>query len=289
MSEELLRQSHADLERMVEIRTKQIQAANTCLKEEIERKQELEDILRKALSDLTFSNNELRQFAYVASHDLKEPLRNITMTLQMLERKYKDSFPIEAKNLAQMAMDSASRMSELIDDLLLYSRVGSRDADHAIIDVGRIVADVLKDQQTIIDELNAEIIVDQLPCLPGDPVHLRQVFQNLISNALKFHGDNTPQIYISARKLLSEWEFTVRDNGIGIESRFLERIFEIFQRLHSRSAYAGNGIGLSIVKKIIELSGGRIWVESELGIGTRFYFTLPATSPLSAISDSGKS
>jgi light-regulated signal transduction histidine kinase (bacteriophytochrome) len=244
---------------------------------EIERQQsELE--LQHQKQDLARSNEELQQFAYVASHDLQEPLRMITSYLELLERRYKGQLDAKADTFIAYAVDGASRMQTLINDLLNYSRVGRQVRDFEVVDCQQIVDRVLTNLQVAIAQNKAVITHTPLPRVNGDPSQLIQLFQNLISNAIKFRTQEPPQIQIGAEYVDGTWLFLVRDNGIGMDSQYLERIFIIFQRLHSKAEYPGTGIGLAVCKKIVERHGGTVWVESQLDRGSTFYFTL---SPLS--------
>lgn len=242
---------------------------------DITERKEAEQKLRQTLEDLERSNAELEQFAYVASHDLQEPLRMISSFLQLLERRYKDKIDEDANEFIAYAVDGASRMQQMINDLLQYSRVGTRGKPFEKID-SKITLDLaIRNLSVAINENDAVITYDSLPIIMVDPTQLVQVFQNLIGNAIKFRRDDQPKIHISAERKENEWIFSVKDNGIGIESKHFDRIFSIFQSLHNKSTYPGSGIGLSICKKIIERHGGRIWVESKPGKGSIFYFSIP--------------
>jgi signal transduction histidine kinase len=236
-----------------------------------------EQNLQKSLEDLESSNKELQQFAYVASHDLQEPLRMISSYTQLLDRRYKDKLDTDAQEFIRYAVDGAVRMQRLINDLLDYSRVGTRDRAFEPVDTELILDQVLGNLSMAVEENQAVIEHENLPCVMGYPFQLRQLFQNLIINAIKFRGDAPPRIVISARKRGKKWIFSFRDNGIGIEPQYRDRIFLIFQRLHTRELYPGTGIGLAICKKIVERHGGSIWVESEPGKGSTFHFTIPET------------
>lgn len=231
---------------------------------------------KRAELELRRSNEDLEQFAYVASHDLKEPLRMISSYLQIIEKRYGGKFDEEGREFFSFAMGGARRLRDLIEDLLEYSRVGTRSKPLAPTDSGSLLEEVCADLQLSISECGARITHDELPVVMADAGQLRQVFQNLLSNALKFRSVEPPEIHIGVVRKWKEWRFSVKDNGIGITSDHHDRIFVIFQRLHGRERYDGTGIGLAICKKIIERHGGRIWLESSPGRGTTFYFTLHA-------------
>jgi PAS domain S-box-containing protein len=245
---------------------------------DITQRQKAEKMLKLKIGELKRSNEELEQFAYISSHDLQEPLRMITIYLQLLQKKYQGHLDEKADKYIHFAVDGASRMQNLINDLLEYSRVGAGNKEPERIDCEFILNKVLSDLKMVIKENNATVSHDPLPELMADSIQIMQVFQNLILNEIKLHGEETPKIHIAAEKKASEWVFSVQDNGIGIDPQYLERIFEIFKRLNSRDRYPGTGMGLAIYKKIIERHGGRIWVESELGKSSTFYFTLPINS-----------
>ena len=234
-----------------------------------------EETLKLKLQELARSNEELEQFAYISSHDLQEPLRMITSYLQLLQRRYQGHLDDKADKYIRFAVDGAARMQNLIKDLLEYSRVDAGNNEPESTDCEFILNRVLSDIKAVIKENNASISHDYLPEVMADSTQMVQVFQNLIINGIKFHGEEPPKIRIAAEKKASEWVFSVQDNGIGIDPQYSERIFEIFKRLNSRDRYPGTGMGLAICKKIVERYGGRIWVESELGKGSTFYFTLP--------------
>jgi PAS domain S-box-containing protein len=229
----------------------------------------------KTMDELKRSNQELERFAYVSSHDLQEPLRMVTLYSQLLERRYKDSLDSDADDFIEYIVENAKRMKQLIDDLLEYSRVTSQAREFVNVDLTRILDVVLSNLSIIIMENNAKVNHDSLPTVFADENQMMRVFQNLITNAIKFRGDKPPEINISSLKGEKEWIFSVSDNGIGIKPEHQKQIFEVFKRLHTREEYPGTGIGLSIVQKIIRHHDGRIWVESEPGNGTTFYFTIP--------------
>lgn len=232
--------------------------------------------LQEQQAELERSNRELEQFAYVASHDLQEPLRMVSSYTQLLERRYKGKLDEKADMYIHFAVDGANRMQQLIQDLLVYSRVGTKGMPFQAVDTARVVAETLRDLEVAIAESGAQVQLGTLPIVWGDPSQIRQVFQNLLSNALKFRREGVqPRLEIGAQREGGGWRFRVADNGIGIESPYFDRIFLIFQRLHTKEAYPGNGIGLAVVKKIIERHGGKLWLESTPGEGSTFFFTLP--------------
>jgi PAS domain S-box-containing protein len=234
-----------------------------------------EEAVKDYAMNLKRSNEDLEQFAYVASHDLQEPLRNVTIFSQMLARRYQGKLDPEADEFIGYIVGSAMRMVDLVNDLLEFSRVTSRGKPPLPTSCDEVVEEILHNLYFQIQESNAVITLDSLPVVSADPAQLSMVFQNLIGNAIKFRRNDPPAIHISSEKVDGMWRFAVTDNGIGIDPAFNERIFEIFQRLHTRDKYPGTGIGLAIVKKIIERHGGKIWVASEPGKGSTFYFTLP--------------
>jgi light-regulated signal transduction histidine kinase (bacteriophytochrome) len=220
------------------------------------------------------SNAELERFAYIASHDLQEPLRMVSSFLQLLQKKYKGQLDEKADQYIHYAVDGAERMKALIMDLLEYSRAGSSKETFGRVETETIVKEVGDIFREKIIAARAQVDISSLPVVWGDKVQLLQLFQNLLSNALKYHADRTPVIRICAREEPGCWLFSVEDNGIGIDPQFSDKIFIIFQRLHNKTDYSGTGIGLAICKKIVERHGGRIWVESSPDQGSTFYFTI---------------
>jgi PAS domain S-box-containing protein len=238
-----------------------------------------EEKLRQQTEELERSNRELEQFAYVASHDLQEPLRLVSSYVQLLARRYQGKLDQDADEFIGFAVEGANRMKSLITDLLAYSRVGSRGKEFAPVEMEEIFKRVIGTLQLAIDEVGATVTHDPLPAVLGDAVQIIQLLQNLIGNAIKFRGTEPPRVHVGAAQLREHWLFFVRDNGIGIDPQHTERVFVIFQRLHLQEEYPGTGIGLAICRKIVERHGGRIWVDSEPGKGATFYFTLqPAES-----------
>ena len=247
----------------------------TSLRQELTERKAAEDALRQSVADLKRSNTDLEQFAYVVSHDLQEPLRMVSSYVQLLSKRYKDKLDSDADDFIGFAVDGASRMQTLIHDLLKYSRVGTRGKPLTPTDCETLLWQTLSDLKVSIDDSGAVITHDALPTVMADGSQLTQVFRNLIGNAIKFKGDAPSRIHVAAEQKGGEWEFSVADNGIGISLEYFERIFVIFQRLHGRDEYEGTGIGLAVCKKIVERHGGRMWVESEPGSGSTFYFTIP--------------
>ena len=234
--------------------------------------QEIE--LANTTRELAQSNAELQQFAYVASHDLQEPLRMVASYTQLLGKRYRGKLDQDADEFIGYAVDGATRMQRLIRDLLEYSRVGAERQSFEETDCELVFQQAMQNLSASVLERHAEVTHDPLPIVQANPTHLTQIFQNLIGNALKFQGDAPPKIHVGAKALPDGWEFSVRDNGVGMPGDQLDRIFAIFQRLHGQSEYPGTGIGLAICKRIVGKYGGQIWVESEPGQGSTFYFTL---------------
>jgi PAS domain S-box-containing protein len=267
-ADEALKKAHDELEQRVKERTAE---------------------LEQQARELSRSNAELERFAYVASHDLKEPLRMVISYTQLLARRYKGKLDADADEFIKYAVDGATRMEDLIRDLLVFSRVGAHRGDIHPVDMNHVLSRALANLRASIEESGAVISHDALPTVIGDETELIQLLQNLIGNAIKFRGEARPEVHLSAARCSSTlpssprqgagggeyWMFAVRDSGIGIPPQYSDRIFLLFQRLHNRAEYPGTGIGLAICKKIVENYGGRIWVESQLGQGSTFYFTLP--------------
>jgi PAS domain S-box-containing protein len=238
-----------------------------------------EERIESLMGDLERSNKDLEQFAYVASHDLQEPLRAVTGSVQLLARRYKGQLDSEADEFIGFAVDGTRRMKALITDLLAYSRISTRGVPFTTVDCKKVLDQALASLQTALSESDARLTHDSLPRVWGDAGQLALLFQNLIGNAIKFRGDRIPEIHISAERQNGDdkdkWQFAVSDNGIGIDMKYADRVFTIFQRLHTIDDYPGTGIGLALCRKIVDRHGGRIWVESVPEEGTIFCFTLP--------------
>jgi len=243
--------------------------------EDITERKEAEKELRKMTDELSRSNTDLQQFAYAASHDLQEPLRAVAGFVQLLEKRYKDRLDEKGHEFIDYTVDGVKRMQSLIRDLLEYSRLETKKKAFESVNCSVALEKALWNLHKAVEESKSEITYDLLPTVTADASQITSLFQNLIGNALKFKGRQRPEIHISAYKSDDEWIFSVRDNGIGIDPAHFERIFSIFQRLHTREEYEGTGVGLTICKRIVERHGGRIWVESESGKGSVFYFTMP--------------
>jgi signal transduction histidine kinase len=255
-----------------------VEAMRVRILAEVTALRDAEAALTRQAADLERSNRELEQFAYVASHDLQEPLRKVASFTQMLQRRYEGELDERAHRYIDFAVDGAKRMQELINDLLAFSRVGRVTNPHGRVDTAALVAQATSNLSTLVADTGAVVEAGGLPDVDGDRALLAVVFQNLIANAVKFRApDRAPHVRIDAGQVDGEWRFSVTDNGIGVEPEYAERIFVIFQRLHTRTAYEGTGIGLAMCRKIIEYHGGRIWLgEPPADGGSRFCFTLPA-------------
>ena len=247
---------------------RQLAEQNALLQKEIAVRTETQAALQR-------SNTELEQLAYVASHDMQEPLRMVASYLQLVAQRYQGKLDADADEFIGYAVDGAKRMQALINDLLAYSRLGTKAKPFAPTNCNAIVQNALENLRMAIEESGARITVDDLPTVKGDSMQLLQLFQNLLSNAIKFRRDEPPVVHLSVEPAGHQWRFAVHDNGIGIASEYFERIFVLFQRLHGRGQYAGTGIGLAICKKIVERHGGQMEVQSQPGRGSTFSFTLP--------------
>jgi PAS domain S-box-containing protein len=236
-----------------------------------------EEALARRTEELARSNAELEQFASVASHDLQEPLRTVANFAQLLQERYKGKLDAKADEFVDFMVEGVTRMQELISDLVAYSRVERRGKDFVPADCAAVLEQALQNLQVAVEESGAQVTHDPLPILKCDPAQIVQVFQNLVANSIKFRSAQPPRIHVGVERRPSEWVFSVKDNGIGIDPQYAGRVFEIFQRLHTRTEYPGRGVGLAIAKKIVERHGGRIWVESKLHQGATFFFTLPVS------------
>jgi len=243
----------------------------------IERKR-AQAALQLTAEEVKRSNRDLEQFAYIASHDLQEPLRAVGGYVKLLQRRFPENMDAKALEYINGAAAGADRMERLISDLLAFSRVGTRGGAFSPADLDAILNEALHNLQTSLTTTQAKVTREALPTLAVDATQVMQIFQNLIGNAIKFRSERPPEIHVGAQKQPGRWVFSVRDNGIGIEPQYFERIFQIFQRLHTRKHYPGTGIGLAICKKMVERHDGAIWVESEPGRGSTFFFSLPETS-----------
>ena len=269
-----LSSSKRNLERLVNARTQELTAANeelTALNDELEHR--VLEIEEKNLL-LARSNADLEQFAYVASHDLQEPLRQIVSFTQLLARRYSGKLDTDADDFIRYTVDGTKRMQELINDILAYSRLRKSSDQFVSVDCEALLTEVLQSMQSVIEQNEAEIVHEKLPTVAGDRTQLAQLFRNLVGNAVKFRGSEAPRIQLTATRQQQHWLFAVSDNGIGIAPEYFDRIFVVFRRLHAAAEYPGTGIGLSICKRIVENHGGKIWLQSEPGKGTTFFFTL---------------
>jgi light-regulated signal transduction histidine kinase (bacteriophytochrome) len=258
----------------------QLQRLNVTLEQRVADRTE---DLQQRTTELSRSNADLEQFAYVASHDLREPLRTVSSYCELVQNRLTDQIDEETASYLRQAIQATGRMRTLINDLLTYSRVGTRGKPFQPADCNELADIAVANLQVVIQETSAQITHDKLPVVQGDATQLIQLFQNLIDNAIKFRGERSPRVHLSAEKRDREWLFSVRDNGIGMECEDKSRIFLLFQRLHTTAEYPGTGIGLAVCKKTVERHGGRIWVESQPGAGSVFYFTIPSN-----LNDQGK-
>ena len=257
-------------------RTEELDRINRQLQAEMSEKVKAEQALAARAEELARSNTDLQQFAYFVSHDLQEPLRAIRGFMQLLEQRYKDGLDDKGRSYIGRSVAAARRMNGLINDLLAYSRVETKGREFEVVDLNQAFSAALDNLQVAVRDNEAEVISDDLPHAAADPIQMTQLFQNLIGNAIKFRGDDKPRVRLKARREEGRHLISVSDRGIGFDPEQAERIFSIFQRLHTRDQYPGTGIGLSICKRIVERHGGTIWAESEPGKGAVFHFTLPA-------------
>jgi light-regulated signal transduction histidine kinase (bacteriophytochrome) len=243
---------------------------------DITERKRAEEHLVKMVAELKRSNDELQQFAYVASHDLQEPLRMVASFTQLLASRYKGRLDSDADEFIAFAVDGCNRMQRLIQDLLIYSRAGTSGKTLCAASTEGALQAALTNLRTTIGESGAVVTHDHLPTITTDGAQLTQIFQNLVGNAIKYHSAEVAHVHVSAAKNEGrEWIFSVRDNGLGIAPQYFEKIFILFQRLHGQNEFKGTGIGLAVSKKLVERLGGRIWVESQPGKGSTFYFSLP--------------
>jgi len=274
---ENIKRAYLKLDELVDERTIELKTVNEQLQQELTERKKVEEKMRILMEDLIRSNTELEEFAYVASHDLQEPLRMVASFTQLLQNRYQDKLDDEANEFINFAINGATRMQGLINDLLAFSRIGTKGISFSPTDMNIILENVLENIRQSIIITDAEITYDPLPVIIADGSQMTQILQNLVTNAIKFRREEPPAIHVSGEAKADKWIFSVRDNGIGIDSQYFDRIFIIFQRLHKKDEYGGTGIGLAICKKIIEHHRGKIWLESELGKGSTFFFTIPKT------------
>ncbi len=242
---------------------------------DITERKKVQEELKKVIRELARSNKELEQFAYIASHDLQEPLRMVASYTQLLEKRYKDTLDEDAKEFIRYASAGATRMQKMINGLLTYSRVQTRGKEPELVEAEKALEEAMSNLTFLINENNAKVTYESLPGVYADKDQLVRLFQNLLDNAIEYRSEETPKIQINAERQEDEWEFSVKDNGIGINPKYTDKIFQIYKRLHTRDKHDKTGIGLAICKRIVERHGGRIWVESEEGKGSTFYFTIP--------------
>ncbi len=270
-----LKASYESLEDKIRDRTTELALANAELQRKIAERKQAEEALQRTAAELARSNAELEQFAYVASHDLQEPLRTVAGFTQLLAKRYTGQLDAKADEYIAFAVDGATRMHQLITDLLEYSRVGTRGEPFQPTDCTAVLQQALTSLALTIQESRARVTHNPLPTLSGAAGQLTRLLQNLIGNALKYRSERPPQVHITAQPQGHAWLFAVQDNGIGFDPHHAERIFGVFQRLHTREKYPGTGIGLAICRKIVERHGGCIWAEGRPGEGATFYFTIP--------------
>jgi light-regulated signal transduction histidine kinase (bacteriophytochrome) len=247
----------------------------TCSAADVSEQRQVSQALSTANQELARSNADLEQFAYAASHDLQEPLRSVSSCVQLLKKRYAGHIDARADEFIEHAVSGATRMQQLINDLLLYAKLNDRSQDKVPVQLNDALNLALANLSSAIAQSHADITFDNLPDVLAYKGQMPQLFQNLVGNALKFRADRTPVIHIGVSQTPQEWVIAVKDNGIGIDQRHVERVFKLFQRLHGREEFSGTGIGLALCQRIVERHGGRIWLESEPGQGSTFYFSLP--------------
>lgn len=260
------------------LRTEELSQSNYKLSCEIKRRKEVEENLRHSIERLAHSNSALQHFAKIACHDLQEPLRTIKGYAGLLDRRYKDRFDEDGDQFLKAIVDGTKRMEELSQDILAHAKCQGRQNPFETVDCNKVLDESLGNLSVAINESSATINRDELPTVFGDKWQLVQLFQNLLSNAIKFRGPQSPVVYVTVKNVENNWVFSVRDNGIGIESQYQEQLFVMFKRLHGRKRYPGTGIGLAICKTIVENHHGKIWLESAPGLGSTFSFTIPIIS-----------
>lgn len=236
---------------------------------------ELERRVEQRTAEVRRSNQDLEHFAYVASHDLQQPLRTVSNMVQLIDKRLSEQLDVETREFLQLAREASTRAQLLIKDLLTYSRLSTAPSRKTIVDMAEVFEVTCRDLKAVLQETAAKVSHDPLPSVHAEWALLVQLFQNLIGNAVKYRSAAAPEIHVSARETEREWIFSIRDNGIGIDPQYHERIFEMFKRLHTVSEYPGSGMGLSICKRIVQRWNGKIWVESALGAGSTFYFSIP--------------
>jgi light-regulated signal transduction histidine kinase (bacteriophytochrome) len=241
---------------------------------DVTERQLAEEQLRQKTEELERSNRDLEEFAHVASHDLQEPLRLVSTHVQLLARRYQGRLDPDADEFIGFALEGAARMKSLLSDLLAYTTISTGTLEFGLVEMEEVFTQVMQNKQSAIKASGAVVTHDPLPGILGDSAQMMLLVQNILENAIKFRGKDVPRIHMGVSQITERWLFFVRDNGIGIDPRYTEKVFVIFQRLHSRDDYPGTGVGLAISRKIVERHGGRIWVDSEPGKGSTFYFTL---------------
>ncbi|HEY6837833.1 MAG TPA: ATP-binding protein [Geobacteraceae bacterium] len=270
-----LRSEVATLQQLLETYERIVVEQTDRLYAEIAERKKAEDAIAEHAQELARSNAELEQFAYVASHDLQEPLRMVASFVQLLERRYKGKLESDAEEFIAYAVEGATRMKKLVNDLLAVSMVGGLDREMRMLEADLVLTLVLRKMNQLIESTHAVITSDSLPPVVGNGTELGRLFEHLIDNAIKFRSEAAPRIHIGAEVADNDGLFSVCDNGIGIERAYYDKIFRLFQRLNRRDQYPGTGVGLAECKKIVERHGGKIWVESEPGKGSTFFFTIP--------------
>jgi light-regulated signal transduction histidine kinase (bacteriophytochrome) len=276
---EMVHRGYKDMVTALRRRTKELDETNRKLSElnetlEVKVAEKSAAAERKAF-ELARVNSEMEQFVHAAAHDLKEPLRTITSYVQLLEKTYEGFLEGDSREYTRYVVEGTHRLQQLIDDLLSYTRLNAELQPPQPVDVAEIFQETLANMESVIKEQRAEVTCGELPIVFANHAHMVLLLQNLISNGLKFHGKDPPQIHVRARRGADKWVFAVSDNGIGIDSKYFEKLFVVFQRLNTRDAYPGTGIGLALCRKIVEQKNGEIWLESEVGKGSTFYFTIP--------------